>query len=70
MNAKTLQINGIVVINCPFLNESVINSLKSISFAKIGLFFNMVIRPNQVPRFLSILKAFSSIYKDFILSKV
>ena len=68
--AKTLHIKGIVVINCPFLNELVINSLKSISFTKTGLFLCMVIYPNQVPKFFRKLKGFSSMYKLFILSNI
>ena len=66
---NTLQVKGITINNFPFIYESIINSLKSISLAKIGLFFNIVIRPSQVPKFFRVLKAFSSMYKLFILSK-
>ena len=66
---NTLQVKGITINNFPFIYESIINSLKSISLAKIGLFFNIVIRPSHEPKFFRVLKAFSSIYKLFILSK-
>ena len=53
---NTLQVKGITINNFPFIYESIINSLKSISLAKIGLFFNIVIRPSRESKFLIVLK--------------
>ena len=60
---KTLQVKGTIILNSPFLYELVINSRKSKSFAKIGLFLDKVLYPSHVPKFFKVFLPLSSIYK-------
>ena len=51
---NTQQIKGITKCNLPFSHASIINVLKSKSFAKIGLSFDILYSPSHIPKFFNV----------------